>query len=199
MGGIIARVAALPTHLYPPWAHHIIVGWLPLVGKNTLGPILLDAKVSVDYENNISRSYWVATWIAFVDHHCWRMPQHFHWIWDDGVLSYCGWSVQMGKGEEGGCGGAGGSTVMSAPLLTQMGTQQKTSSQLGAGGTKKQSHWYFFIFWIAFFLAVKSGSLGISSIWLGNIWSSRLVLYFRFMHQKCNFWRWGKDPQVAWC
>ena len=70
MGGIIARVAALPTHLYPPWAHHIIVGWQPLVGKNTLGPILLDAKVSVDYENNIPRSYWVATWIAFVDHHC---------------------------------------------------------------------------------------------------------------------------------
>ena len=57
----------------------------------------------------------------------------------------------------------------------------------------------FFIFWIAFFLAVKSGSWGISSIWLGNIWSSRLVLYFRFMHQKCNFWKWGKDPQVAWC
>ena len=52
----------------------------------------------------------------------------------------------MGKGEEGGCGGAGGSTVMSAPLLTQMGTQQKTSSQLGAGGTKKQSHCFFFIF-----------------------------------------------------
>ena len=32
-------------------------------------------------------------------------------------------------------GGAGGSTVMSAPLLTQMGTQQKTSLQLCAGGT----------------------------------------------------------------
>ena len=49
----------------------------------------------------------------------------------------------MGKGEEGGCGGAGGSTVMSAPLLTQMGTQQKTSSQLGAGGTKKLVFLYF--------------------------------------------------------
>ena len=29
--------------------------------------------------------------------------------------------------------------------------------------------------------------------------SSRLVLDFRFMHQKCNFWKWGKDPRVAWC
>ena len=53
-----------------------------------------------------------------------------------------GGQFRWGRGKEG-AGGTGGSTVMSAPLLTQMGTQQKSSSQLGAGGTKKQSHWYF--------------------------------------------------------
>ena len=42
-----------------------------------------------------------------------------------------GGQLRWGRGRR----GAGGSTVMSAPLLTQMGTQQKTSSQLGAGGS----------------------------------------------------------------
>ena len=100
----------------------------------------------------------------------------------------------MEKGEEGGCGGAGGSTVMSAPLLTQMGTQQKTSSQLGAGGTKKQSHWYFFYFLNSLFPRSQKWFPRHFFHLIGKYLVFKIGLIFSFYAPEVQFLKVRKEP-----